>query len=497
VRGHQENVEGKIGENMQKNLVVIAMALGAASAVAFAQDANALLQKASIAMGATNLNSLQYSGTGHISSLGQNRLPDTAWPETTLPAYTRIVDYTNKSSREELTRIQNTPPSKGGGAPFAGEQKQVNMVSGPYAWNQPGPQAQPQPAAADERQLQIWLTPHGFLKGALDAHATMKKSKGGTQVTFTALSKYKIVGTIDERGMVTKVETWVANPVLGDMPVETLYTDYKEFGTVKFPTKIVQNQGGHPLFDLTVTEVKANPGPLSLAVTDAVRNAKVPPATVETVKLGEGAWWLGGGTHHSVVVEFKDYIVVVETPLTDERAEAVLAEAKKLAPNRPIKYVVNTHHHFDHSGGLRAVVAEGIPIITDEQNKPFYEKVWKNPHTLEPDMLSKKPRKATFIVVKDKYVITDGTQSLELYVTTNNDHNGDMMIGYLPKLKVLIEADLFTPGPANAPVPPVSMTFANQLYDNIQRLKLEPVTVAPLHGRVAPYSEMLKMIGKT
>ena len=374
-----------------------------------------MLQKSSIAMGATNLNSIQFSGTGHISSLGQNLLPNAPWPETTLTAYTRTVDYANKSAREELTRIQNTPPSKGGGAPFGGEQKQVNIVSGMYAWNQPGAQPQPQPGAVDERQLQIWLTPQGFLKGALDNHATMKKAKGGTQVTFTALGKYKIVGTIDDRGMVTKVETWLPNPVLGDMLVETTYTDYKEFGSVKFPTKIVQDQGGHPLFDLTVTGVKANPGPLALNVPDAVRQAKVPPVKVETVDLGNGAWWLGGGSHHSVVVEFKDYIVVVETPLTEERAEAVLAEARKLAPNKPIKYVVNTHHHFDHSGGLRAVVAEGIPIITNEQNKAFYEQAWKNPHTLEPDKLSKNPKKATFITVKDKYVITDGSQTLDLY----------------------------------------------------------------------------------
>lgn len=482
---------------MKQNLLIALTLAGLTANLAMAQDANALLQKSSIAMGAANLNSIQFSGTGHISALGQNHLPNAPWPETTITAYTRTVDYANKSAREELTRIQNTPPSKGGGAPFGGEQKQVNIVSGMYAWNQPGAQPQPQPAAADERQLQIWLTPHGFLKGALEEKATMKKAKGGTQVTFTALGKYKVVGTIDDRGMVTKVDTWLPNPVLGDMLVETLYTDYKEFGSVKFPTKIVQDQGGHPLFDLTVTDVKANPGPLALNVPDAVRQAKIPPVKVETVNLGGGAWWLGGGTHHSVVVEFKDYIVVVETPLTEERAEAVLAEARRLAPNKPIKYVVNTHHHFDHSGGLRAVVADGIPIITNEQNKAFYEQVWKNPHTLEPDKLSKNPKKATFITVKDKYVITDGTQTLELHFIQGNDHNGDMMLGYLPKQKVLIEADLFTPGPPNAPPqPPVAMNFANELYDNIQRLKLDITTIAPLHGRVVPYTDMLKVLGK-
>jgi len=475
--------------------------LGSAMTLAWAQapDAGAVLQKASIAMGAANLNSIQFSGTGHISTLGQNYLPNSPWPETTITAYTRTIDYASKSSREELTRVQNTPPSKGGGAPFAGEQKQVNLVNDRYAWNQPGPQPQPAPAAADERQLQIWLTPHGFLKAAIDSgNASMKKVKNATEVTFTALNKYKVVGTIDDRGMVTKVDTWLPNPVLGDMLVQTLYTDYKDFGNIKFPAKIVQDQGGHPLFDLSVTSVKPNPGPLALNVPDAVRGAQIPPVKVESVKLGDGAWWLGGGTHHSVVVEFKDFIVVVETPLTEERAEAVLNEAKKLVPGKPIKYVVNTHHHFDHSGGLRAVVAEGIPIITNEQNKAFYEQVWKNPHTLEPDMLSKSPKKATFITVKDKYEITDGNQTLDLYLTSPNDHNGDMLIGYLPKLKVLIEADLFTPAAPNAPPPPpVAMTFANQLYENLQRLKLDVATIAPLHGRVVPYGDMLKMLGKS
>ena len=296
----------------------------------------------------------------------------------------------------------------------------------------------------------------------MDGNATVKKVKGGTEVTFTAMNKYKVAGTIDSQGMVTKVDTWMANPVLGDMLIETLYSDYKDFNGVKFPTKIVQNQGGHPLVDLAVTDVKTNVAS-AFTVPDNVKAARIPPVRVESQKIGDGVWWLGGGTHHSVVVEFKDYVTVVEAPLTEERAEAVLAEAKKLVPNKPIRYVVNTHHHFDHSGGLRAIVAEGIPIITQEQNKNFYEQAWKAPRTLEPDKLAKNPKKATFITVKDKYVLTDGNQTLELHYITGNDHNGDMMLGYLPKQKILIEADLFTPAAPNAPpLVPIALNFANE-----------------------------------
>ena len=180
---------------------------------------------------------------------------------------------------------------------------------------------------------------------------------------------------------------------------------------MKFPTKIVQNQGGHPVFDLAVASVRANPGALSLTVPDPVRTAQIPPVRVESQKLGDGAWWVGGGSHNSVVVEFKDYIAVVETPLTEERAEAVLAEAKRLVPNKPIKYVINSHHHWDHSGGLRAAAAEGITIITQEQNKSFYEQAWKQPRSLDPDKLSQNPKKANYITFKDKYELNDGRRS--------------------------------------------------------------------------------------
>ena len=169
-----------------------------------------------------------------------------------------------------MTQVEPTPIRRGGGGPFAGEQKNVNLVSGDFAWNQPGANPQPAVATAEDRQLQIWLTPHGFLKAAMANNATAKKGKGGTIVSFMA-GKFKVDGTIDSQGMVIKTDTWEDNPVLGDMLVDTTYSGYKDFGGVKFPTMIVQRQGGYMVLNLTVSDVHANV-PLDLPVPDAARS---------------------------------------------------------------------------------------------------------------------------------------------------------------------------------------------------------------------------------
>jgi hypothetical protein len=296
-----------------------------------AQDTKTVLQAASKAMG--DVKSIQYSGTGHLYALGQAYSPTSAWPQNNITSYTRTIDYASRSSKEELTQVEPTPPRVGGAAPFAGEQKQVNLVSGQYAWNQAGNAPQPAVATAEERQLQIWLTPHGFLKAAMENIATAKKGSGGTIVSFTT-GKFKINGTIDSQDMVIRTESWVANPVLGDMPMETAYSGYKDFNGVKFPTMIVQKQGGYPVLDLAVTSVQPNVS-LSLPVPEAARTTTLPAVKVTSQKLADGIWFLAGGSHNSVLVEYPTYLVMIEAPLDEARSTAVIAEAKKLVPNKP------------------------------------------------------------------------------------------------------------------------------------------------------------------
>jgi len=321
--------------------------------------------------------SIQYSANGMNAFFGQALSAGKEWPRRQLTSYTRTINYQQKSSSEQLNFAQPTFPS----------QQQNAEVSGDKAWNV-GANGAPvaQPANVEPRQLQIWLTPHGFLKAALQASdATLTKAADGTSVVaFTAMGKYKLTGTIDSANMVTKVETTIADPVLGDTPLVATYSDYKDYNGVKFPTKIVQTQGGHEVWDILVTAVQINP-PADLPVPAPVQAATAPPVAVQTTKLADGVWFLSGGSHHSLVVNLKDYIAVVEAPLSEERSMAVIAEAKRLVPNKPIKYVISTHHHFDHSGGLRTYVAEGATVVTHDSNRAFFEKTFQAPASMAPD----------------------------------------------------------------------------------------------------------------
>jgi glyoxylase-like metal-dependent hydrolase (beta-lactamase superfamily II) len=170
---------------------------------------------------------------------------------------------------------------------------------------------------------------------------------------------------------------------------------------------------------------------------------------------------------------------------------------KKTVPTKPIKYVVNTHHHFDHAGGLGPFVAEGATIITHDVNKGFFEQSLTAPRTVQPDKLAQSGKKATVEGMQDKRVLSDGTRTMELYLIQGSTHHDGLIMAYLPKEKLLVEADAYTPGAPNASPPAQPNPFSVNLYENIERLKLAVDQILPLHGRKVPLAELQKWIGKT
>lgn len=453
------------------------------------------LQQASEASGVNSLKSIEFSGVGQWYQFGQAPNPDLPWPAFDVKKYTADINYETASARVQITRSQIIEPNRNRPAPV--EQKVDQYINNKTAWNVGTgntPTPTPQPAAVEERAAEIWATPQGFFKAALTNNAKTESINGNEKVSFNFGGKYRYIGIINNKHQLESVQTFIDNPVLGDTLVETKFSDYKDFAGVQFPQHIVRNQGGYPVLDLNVSAVKVNPA-VDIAIPQEATN--IPPVTVICTKIADGVLYLTGGTHHSVAIVQQDHIVLVEAPLNEERSQALIAKLKEVVPNKSIKYLINSHAHFDHSGGLRTFVDQGVTIVTEKPNDTYYQKIWANPHTIAPDKLAQSNKPARFESFDNKYVLSDGKRNIEIHSIAGNSHNDAFVLVYLPTEKILIEADAYTPTAANAPAPTAINPYTVNLYDNIQRLKLNVDKIAGLHGpRLATLADLRQAIGQ-
>jgi glyoxylase-like metal-dependent hydrolase (beta-lactamase superfamily II) len=439
------------------------------------------------AMGATNLNSIQFSGSGTNYAFGQAYTPGGPWPRFEVKNYVAAVDYQAPAMRLDMLRAQGEHPPKGGGAqPFATDQRTIQVVSGKSAWSEGGAQPAPNPDATSERLRGIWLTPHGVVKAAMASGVT------GEDKAFTFKAEGRDVKVkLNEQNLVETVEYLTSNSVVGDVPVELTYSDYAKFGDIQFPKHIVEKQDGYPTLDIMVSDVQPN-APVSLPVPANVASAPAPPATpMATIeKIGDGLWSVNGAGTRSLAVEFADHIVMLEGPTSDARSKAANDLVRMTVPNKPITQVVNTHAHYDHAGGLREYVAEGITVITQENNKDFLEKAWARPRTVEDTA----PTTNTPMIetVSDKRVLSDRTRTVELYFLNGHQHQAGQLIAWLPKERILLYGDAYNPPAGNEiRTPERGPEYAAQLVQKINELKLNPDRIAPVHGRVVPYKNLL------
>jgi hypothetical protein len=539
--------------------VAIALVMLVASAPTQSQDVRSVLQAASTNMGADNLRTLQYTASGMISAPGQGFDPIPArigvpesWPRFAVTNYTMTIDYTTMSSREQFTRTapvyanpfpgldlggaqhgnQSDPGLlRGGGFIDDPTPRQIDQrVHGRVAWDVNGATPARQWSylagidAAEYRQLEIILTPHGFVKAALAPGANpvlLPAGRGGaTQVMLAnVLGKYKVIATI-EQNLVHLVQTWIPVPVVGDMRITHEYTRWRDFGGLKFYT----DDHSH-FFDVQdndnrqyrIIDARANVTPAAdtFTVPAAVQQATAPPVRVESTKLADAVWLIGGGSHNSVLVEFRNFVAVVEAPQNDARAQAVIAEVRRLVPSKPIRYVVNTHYHWDHSGGLRGFVAAGAQIVTHEGNVEYYNRVmFGSPRTLMPDALSQREQllgaairpqfvratNAPTMITDRAWGSPDAGKVMEFYgVGTGSppfsSHNEFFLVAYLPAERMLINADLYTPPAAGAALPATPSQGVVALGHVIRQNGLNVAQHVPLHGQPGTHEQFLKILG--
>jgi glyoxylase-like metal-dependent hydrolase (beta-lactamase superfamily II) len=482
------------------------------------QDARTVISNASKAMGVDGLNSVMFYGSGANFNLGQSNNAKGPWPRTNLNDYNRAIDFNQPASR--ATAVTWSAPVTGGAAAQGAFNQNITPANN--AWAQ---------------HLEIWITPWGFLKGAAANNATVsRQTVGGKRyqvVTWNTTQKapsavsYKVVGYISEQNLVDRVETWLDHPFFGDMHVEALYTDYRDNKGFKFPGTIVQKRAGWPTFEAQLLGANPNPANIQQLLTAAPAppaggGAGAPPAGVPAAggqrgagaapaapaaaaapaseKLADGVYRIIGA-YNALAIEFRDHIVLYEGgPQNEMRAQAIVAETKKLFPSKPIRYSILSHHHIDHSGGLPGVVAEGITIVTHENNKAFLESALSTPRTLAPDSMSKSGRKPVIETVGDKRVLQDDTRTVEIYHILGLPHADGNLIVYLPKEKLLAYADMFNlPTPA-APVPNPPVVGTQVFLANVERLNLQPERIMSVHSlnpdRLTNLDDIRKSLGR-
>jgi glyoxylase-like metal-dependent hydrolase (beta-lactamase superfamily II) len=428
-------------------------------------------------------------GEGTQYNLGQDVVPKASGQTFTVTEYKRAIDVAGGRARTELTRRPNFTFFQGQAA-----QQQVQGIDGSVGYNvAPNGNANRIPdAAGNDRRAELLHHPITALRAALDPMAKLSNPRtedeqslvdvttpGGQTFTLAIDATTKLPG---------RVRTTTDNTNLGDVVINTSFADYQDVGGLRLPTRLTTRTDDFTTAEVRVTKqaVDGDTGDLAApaAAASAPAIAAPPPTTVAVEELAKGIWWLAGGSHHSVLVEFADHLMLIEAPQNDMRALAVIAKARELRPDKPLTQLVNSHHHFDHSGGIRAAISEGLTIITHQGNAALFEEMAKRPHTVVPDALAKNAKPVKIETVGDEKVVTDGTMTVNLY-PVSGEHSETMIVAYFPRERLLVEADVYTPGGA------VQM-FAGRFLEELKKRNLRIDRIVPLHGKVVPYAQFVK-----
>jgi glyoxylase-like metal-dependent hydrolase (beta-lactamase superfamily II) len=493
---------------LQRSLTLTAIVVTVLSTGLPAQDASSVVAAAGKVMGVDALNSITYSGTARSGAFGQSKSigePMEPVNLTLITQYTRTINF-DKPVEAALLVSRATGPTQpptvpGAPPPTAGVLNQnITAAQAASLWGQ---------------AQNIWTTPWGFLKLAATSAPTVRREGGQQVISFSpeklnlkspSGQSYTVTGYISAQNLVTKVETRVEHAVAGDMLVEFEYSNYQNMNGVQVPGRIVQRQAGLQTFDATITSATPNPPNLAELLTPPAPGGRAgapggapppppgaggragagapaagaPPAPAEPPqpeRIGEGVFKIGGN-YTSLAIDMGDHVLVIESGGGDARGMAVMVAAKQAVPNKPIRFVVNSHPHFDHAGGLAAAVAEGATILTHRNNEPVLERLLAGPRTLIGDSLSKVSNRRTNVVepVGDRDVRKGTNGKVVELLHIPNEHSDGLLAVYLPAEKVVWTADITVVNPT-----PAQLGVLRAAVDALTRLKIDYTTWIPAH----------------
>ena len=479
---------------MLRSTLAALLAAAAFSACTTTTPEQQIVNDAAAALGGRDrllaVRTLILEGGGTNGNLLQDMTPEASGQTFLVSDYRRSIDIEAGRARTEQTRTPTFAYFQG-----MAPQRQVSGVDGDVGYNVAanGTATRVPDATARDRRAELLHHPLTVVRAALDPAARLARAReasGERLVDVTIAGGSTCTLAIDaSTRLPTRVISMTDHANLGDVAVETSFADYQDVAGLKMPARLSMKTDKYTTASLQLTQQRVNADTGSLAAPPAAASAAPiagPPAPVVTVEeVAPGIWLLAGQSHNSAVVEFEDHLMLIEAPQSEARTLAVIAAARNLRPNKPLTQMVSSHFHSDHTGGLRAAVAEGLTVITHEGNAAYYADAIARRHTLAPDALARNPKPLKLEAVGDAREIADRTMTVELFHIAGNPHADTLLMAYFPKQRLLVEADAFSPGFATQP-------YAANLLENIAKRRLTIDRVVPLHGGVTPFSDVAR-----
>lgn len=300
--------------------------------------------------------------------------------------------------------------------------------------------------------------------------------------------------------LLSKYEQMVTDGVDGDMVQETIFPGYRAVEKILVPTGRQTRRGGDLIEDLRYEEVRFNTRPADATFARPEGYAELPPNAppppIRETKLAEGVYLFESSTN-SLVVEFDTYVLVVEPNAGGRGPKPTINKAREMFPAKPVRYVVVTHHHDDHSGGLRSYVAEGVAVVTTPANQKLFERMAASAFTMFPDDQTRAPRKPLFEFVRDRRrVFTDGRQTVEVIDIGPSPHAAEMLVAYLPHEKLIFQGDLVNlPRTGKFMTTTVNDTTLH-FFDWVTKSGLTVTRVAAVHGPPTTWDDLRAAVEK-